>query len=145
MRNNLKKLRHFLARLPSLKSIKKYCRRGDMLVAAIYLLAVGCITFFIFDTNSTGVEVEIKTASNTFLYQLNKNTELTFDGPLGETLVSIQDERVFVTDSPGPLKICIKRGEIYKQGQWLACLPNKIFIRIVPKKQGPASLDAISF
>jgi hypothetical protein len=37
---------------------------------------------------------------------------------------------VQVISSPCPEKICVKTGRISKPGQWIACLPNRVFISI---------------
>jgi hypothetical protein len=63
-------------------------------------------------------------------------------GPLGDTVVVIENGSVRVVSSPCPEKICIKTGRISKPGQWIACLPNKVFISIRGRRSEQP--DAIS-
>jgi hypothetical protein len=69
-------------------------------------------------------------------------TTLRVPGPLGETVVVIEDGTVRVTSSPCPEKICVKTGRISKPGQWIACLPNRVFISIRGRRSEQP--DAIS-
>ncbi len=42
-------------------------------------------------------------------------------------------------EDPGPLQICVQKGRISQAGEWLACLPNEVFIRI----EGSTSADGV--
>jgi hypothetical protein len=77
-----------------------------------------------------------------WIYPLDADETVRVPGPLGDTVVVIQDGTVEVVSSPCPQKICIKTGRISKPGQWIACLPNRVFISIRGReKEQP---DAIS-
>ncbi len=126
--------------------VLRYVKPLDVVIIAGYLVLLVMLSLFIFDRGTGLSQVEIKTAQDTFIYQLQENATLSFQGPLGVTSVIIQDEKVSVTDSPGPLKICIKSSPIENNGEWLACLPNRIFIRIVKQsKNTDDAIDAIVF
>jgi hypothetical protein len=52
------------------------------------------------------------------------------EGPIGHTHVVIEGNRVRVTESPCRDKICIAAGWIEHTGEWTACLPNRVFVRV---------------
>jgi hypothetical protein len=81
-------------------------------------------------------------AEQQWIYPLDAETTLRVPGPLGETVVEIKDGAVRVISSPCPEKICIKTGRISKPGQWIACLPNRVFISIRGRRSEQP--DAIS-
>jgi len=81
-------------------------------------------------------------AEQQWIYPLDAETTVRVPGPLGETVVEIADGAVRVISSPCPEKICIKTGAISKPGQWIACLPNRVFISIRGKRSEQP--DAIS-
>jgi hypothetical protein len=81
-------------------------------------------------------------AEQQWIYPLDAETTVRVPGPLGETLVEIADGAVRIISSPCPEKICIKTGRISKPGQWIACLPNRVFISIRGKRSEQP--DAIS-
>ncbi len=126
--------------------VLRYVKPLDAVIIAGYLVLLVILSLFIFDRGTGLSQVEIKTAQDIFIYQLQENATLSFQGPLGVTSVIIKDEKVSVTDSPGPLKICIKSSPIQNNGEWLACLPNRVFIRIVKQsKNTDDAIDAIVF
>ena len=81
-------------------------------------------------------------AEQEWIFPLDARTTLRVPGPLGETVVVIEDGSVRVVSSPCPEKICIKAGRISKPGQWIACLPNRVFISIRGRRSEQP--DAIS-
>jgi len=48
-----------------------------------------------------------------------------------------------VEDSPCRDKICVLGGWISHSGEWLACLPNSVFVRVEGADTGP--VDAQTF
>ena len=81
-------------------------------------------------------------AERQWIFPLDASTTLRVPGPIGETVVVIQDGSVRVVSSPCPEKVCIKTGRISRPGQWIACLPNRVFISIRGRRSEQP--DAIS-
>lgn len=75
-------------------------------------------------------EVFIETDTGQFIYPLAEARVIDVAGPLGDTVVVIEDEHVHVESSPCRDKICIAMGHVSLSGDWIACLPNRVFIRI---------------
>ena len=94
------------------------------------------------DTVRVGGQDSAQEAEQQWIYPLDAETTVRVPGPLGETVVEIADGAVRVVSSPCPEKICIKTGRISKPGQWIACLPNRVFISIRGRSSGQP--DAIS-
>lgn len=115
--------------------------------AVILLIVVFLLLFsFSFFRAAEGeVVVYIMSESGEQVYPLHQ-TELmlTLTGPLGETRVAIGQGVVRVISSPGREQICVNRGGISQHGEWLICLPNQIFIRIIANEPEEA-LDAYSY
>lgn len=61
---------------------------------------------------------------------LQRQQQLELPGPLGTTLLQIEDGTVRVISSPCPQKICIGLGKARHSGDLLACVPNRLVIRI---------------
>ena len=81
-------------------------------------------------------------ASSIRCVSLDSEATVHVPGPLGDTVVAIRDGAVEVLSSPCPEKICIKTGKVSKPGQWIACLPNKVFVAVQGKRHEQP--DAIS-
>ncbi len=67
---------------------------------------------------------------------LGKDRRLVVKGPLGETEIEVRAGRVRVVRSPGPYKLCIKRGWISQSGEILICLPNRVTVEIPGEPKG---------
>ncbi len=107
-------------------------------LAVIVLLSVSA-----YGGSSDARYVDIEASGKKYVYMLNKDQTVGVPGPLGITTVRIKDSRVFVTDSPCRDKLCIKAPPLKKAGEWNACLPNKVFIRITGRQD--EKLDSLSY
>ncbi len=74
-------------------------------------------------------------------YPLGTDRVVSVDGPLGPTLVEIRDGSAFFIDSPCRNKTCLSSGHAEHAGDWIACLPNGVFLR-VEGESGDDQLDA---
>jgi len=108
-------------------------RRGftgaDLLLLAGLLLANGSL-WFVQGTGSAAA-VEIIAAGGTRREALRGPRELGVSGPLGETRVLIEEDGARVLDSPCPLRLCVAAGKISRAGRVVACLPNRVALRLV--------------
>jgi hypothetical protein len=75
------------------------------------------------------VQIEVNGAVY-MVVSLHTNQTLSVSGPLGNTIVVVQDGEVFVTESPCRAKICIRTGHISHNGQLVVCVPNKVVVRV---------------
>ena len=105
------------------------------LIAAVGL-SVGA-TLYARGQYGESTAVAIQAEGRSLLYSLDEDRTLAFEGPLGKTIVVIEERRVRVTEDPGPLQICVRDGWIERGGEWLICLPNRVFIRL----EGSGSTD----
>lgn len=70
--------------------------------------------------------------------------ELSFAGPLGESRLSIDADGVRVIAAPCPQKICMGMGPARHSGDLIACLPNRLLVRIVGGQAPDTAHDLIS-
>ncbi|MBC7319851.1 NusG domain II-containing protein [bacterium] len=72
---------------------------------------------------------------------ISENKIVEVSGPLGVSIIEINNGKVRMLSSPCPDKLCVKEGYINKSGQVIVCVPNRIVIKI----EGRASLDALTY
>jgi len=89
--------------------------------------------------------VDIKGESGEWLAPLNKDADYEIPGPLGLTHVHIYESKVAVVDSPCANQLCVLSGAISEPNQWIACLPNKVFVHITSSGSGQGDIDATAF
>ena len=75
---------------------------------------------------------------------LDEAREALLPGPLGDTRLAIREGKVCVLEASCPHKVCMGMGEIGRAGELLACVPNRLVIRIVGDERQEGTLDARS-
>jgi hypothetical protein len=73
------------------------------------------------------VQIEVD-GKPVYVLPLAKDRMVSVDGPKGRTFIEIKNQKVRITESPCPNKLCIEQGWIDNGG--LVCLPNKVVITI---------------
>jgi hypothetical protein len=102
----------------------------DIAAAALGLAAVFFASSLVYAETSGRLMVHITGESGEWLQPLEKAGDIAVEGPLGITYVHIGPEGVHIEDSPCPNKTCVAAGNITLANQWLACMPNSVFITI---------------
>jgi len=110
-------------------------------LALSLVLTVGTAWVVLAPTDAP-LRVEVQGPEGTFLYPLTEDRTIDAKGPLGTTHVHVAQNRVWVHDSPCTNKVCLAMGVIDHSGQYVACLPNRIFVRITGGAPDPEAVDA---
>ncbi|MBA7704904.1 hypothetical protein ES703_113727 [subsurface metagenome] len=115
----------------------------DILAFALALAVIGITAVKVYAAGSGRSALHIKAAAGQWILPLDSPRRFSVAGPLGKTVLEIKDGAVRVLSSPCKEKICIKSGAVSRPGQWIACLPNRVFIAIKGKTE--KEVDAFSF
>jgi hypothetical protein len=118
-------------------------RAVDYLAVLISLLVVGGFSLYAYTGRAGTAEVVIEASGSQWIYPLEPVRKETVMGPLGETVIAIENGRAAVVDSPCPDKLCVHMPAISKPGQWIACLPNRVFVRV--RGTSGEKIDDISY
>ena len=119
-------------------------------IADIFLILLFVVTIIYFSLNffvknkSPVKQVIIESGKNIWYYQVDKDKEIKVEGNLGESTIKIQDGFVSFENSPCPNKLCVLSSAISKNREWIACLPNGVFVRIEGEDEN-TELDGISY
>lgn len=98
----------------------------------LFISSVFTISTFIlvYGSGQGDLQVIIEGPGQSWIYPLSTEETIQVRGPLGDTVVVIHQGSVHVDSSPCQNQLCVAAGEIRQQGQWVACLPNQVFVRI---------------
>jgi hypothetical protein len=116
-------------------------RLGDLVVAI--LLLGGALIWIALGVSSGAagsiatVEVRGKKVAE---IPLGHENYLTIKGALGPVLIGVDGSGVRILDTRCPRKLCVRMGAIGKAGEWIACVPNQLVIKI----EGSSEVDAIT-
>lgn len=61
---------------------------------------------------------------------LNENHRYTLSGPRGDSIIEVSQGRIRFIESPCQGKQCIHSGWLQRDGEFTACIPNRISITV---------------
>jgi len=115
----------------------------DYVAFAIAIVVVGVFVVLAYGSTEAGSRIRIQAADRDYMYELSTNREISIPGPLGDTEIEIRDGEVRVVYSPCRDDICVAAGWVSQSGQWIACLPNRVFVRVEHAEE--SDVDAQTF
>lgn len=114
--------RRFLAWLP--------LRMLDLAALLCSVGVAGAITRWVLTGRRGQPLFRVTSADATWLLRPDTDQVLEVAGPLGSNRVVVRDGSVFVEAAPCANQICVKTGRVSRPGQWIACLPNRVFVAV---------------
>jgi len=94
-------------------------------------LAAVAVSFFLTYSGSGGTSlVNVRGENGLWVFPIDASESLVVSGPLGDTVVEIGGGAARITSSPCLNQTCVSAGRIHAQGQWAACLPNRVMLYI---------------
>jgi hypothetical protein len=102
----------------------------DFLVVILSIALTLGSAFMVYGGSRDAARVIIQGDGKTWIFPLDAEETLAIPGPIGDTVVEISGNRSRVLSSPCNNQTCVAAGHIHRQGQWTACLPNRVFLYI---------------
>jgi hypothetical protein len=72
---------------------------------------------------------------------LSRNQQIEVRGPLGISIIAIQDRRARIASDPSPRQYCVRQGWLQQAGEIALCLPNQVSVELVGSKKRYDSLN----
>jgi hypothetical protein len=115
----------------------------------ILLFAIAVTVFYTWFSAGSGDDTAgliVESASERYVFPLDETTVHRIQGPLGDTVIQVANGEASIIESPCRDKICISAGKLRQDGDWSACLPNSVLIRISGGQNYENSdLDVLSY
>ena len=105
-------------------------RLFDYIALVVSVLAVTAVGVFAYSGGGVASQALVQTQDTTYLYPLDQARTVVVSGPIGNTTIEIADGRVRVAASDCRDQICVAAGWLDATGQWAACMPNRVFVRV---------------
>lgn len=121
-----------------------YLTWGDTVVVAALTLAglLGLLWLF---AAPPGRRVVVSDGERVvYVARLEQPATVDLAGPLGTTRLVIDEAGARITAAPCPLKICMGMGPARRSGDLIACVPNRILVRIEGGRQEDDAYDLLS-
>ncbi|MDR3216296.1 MAG: NusG domain II-containing protein [Clostridiaceae bacterium] len=116
-----------LERVKSIKNSKPF-KIGDIIVVVLVLVILGLTVWTAMRPRGTYAEV-YEEGRLIYTLSLDENREVSVGGE-EHFVITVKDGAVFVSHSDCPEQYCVYAGAISSAGSMIACVPNKIVIRI---------------
>jgi hypothetical protein len=113
----------------------------DFAAIALSLALTVFSGFAVYSKPKPTTQVVIQGPSRGWVFPLDAEETVSVPGPLGTTVVEISGGRARVLSSPCDNQTCVAAGHIHAQGQWVACLPNNVFVLIEGSENGGGPVD----
>ncbi len=114
---------------------------GDWLVIAASIMAV-IVMFQQFWSFAPASQLKIRQGNLVVgIYDLNQKRELHVKGPIGESIVVINNGQARFKQSPCPNQYCVHQGWLSHAGQVAICLPNQVSLQLLGAKNTYDSLN----
>ncbi len=114
----------------ALKGLLRRLTLLDRGIVLLLLLAAGC-SFALLERGAAGERVVVERDGRVvFTAPLAEDRTVALAGPLGETELAIRDGAARILASPCPHKICMGMGPAARTGDFIACVPNHLLVRI---------------
>ena len=107
-----------------------FLKPWDYGAAAAALIITVLSALFVYA--GTGVEetVVIKGSGGRWVFPRGAEETMAVPGPLGDTVVELRNWEARVLSSPCTNQTCVTAWTIHSRGQWVACLPNRVLLRV---------------
>jgi len=97
----------------------------------LLLLGVACAGLYWSLTREAGRELVVEQDGRViYAAPLAASGQIEVPGPLGPTVIEVADDTARVVEASCPQRLCVAMGAIRRQGQVVACLPNRVLLRI---------------
>ncbi len=72
---------------------------------------------------------------------LSRDQQIEVPGPLGATIVSIQNHKARIASDPSPRQYCVRQGWLQQAGEIALCLPNQVSVELAGSRKKYDSLN----
>ncbi|MDZ4200570.1 MAG: NusG domain II-containing protein [Gallionella sp.] len=72
---------------------------------------------------------------------LSRDQLIEVPGPLGTSVIAIQNRKVRIASDPSPRQYCVRQGWLQQAGEIALCLPNQVSVELTGSRKKYDSLN----
>jgi len=108
--------------------MKSWLKPFDIIIILLAAALTIYMVYTVYVTAQEHTRVLIRAVGGEWTFPVDAEETVIVSGPLGSTTVKIKGNRAWIENSPCVNQNCVAAGEITRQGQWAACLPNNVLL-----------------
>ena len=120
----------------------RYIKPADFFILIISAAVTISAVFFAINHNGGKSQLIIRTPDGEYAYDMSRDMTISVKGAIGISVIEIRSAKARFLESPCPNKTCVQSTPVTRPGDWSACLPNRIFIRVESSRK--TDIDAMS-
>jgi len=122
-------------------AVLQHIRPGDWLTLVLGSVCVVLLTFKLWSGELADKAV-IRSGGKIFReVPLSRDQQIEVPGPLGISLIAVQNRKVRIASDPSPRQYCVRQGWLQQAGEIALCLPNQVSVELVGSKKRYDSLN----
>jgi len=123
--------------------MKLALKAADIIIIILVSVITFFAFFFVYSKQNSSAQVLIRAQNDEWIFPVDIKETVVVSGPLGDTVVRIENNTAWIESSPCDNQTCAASGLVSKQGQWTACLPNNVLLMIYGAKDKKDDIDTI--
>jgi hypothetical protein len=120
----------------------QYIKPGDWLTLLLGCLCVTLLTLKLWGGGPADKAI-IRSGGKIFrVVPLSFDQQIEVPGPLGTSIISIQNRKAGIISDPSPRQYCVRQGWLQQSGEIALCLPNQVSVELSGSQK---KYDSISY
>lgn len=104
---------------------------ADIVVVVVAAVAIGVFAAVQWRPAEPAGKVELRGSEGMVEAPLDRDARISVPGPLGDSIIEIRDGRARFAVAPCRHRVCIRAGWLANDGDFAACVPNRVTMRAV--------------
>ncbi len=110
--------------------VQQHIKPGDWLTLALGGACVGLLISTLWSSELADKAV-IRSGGKIFReVALSRDQQIKVPGPLGMSIIAIQNRKVRIASDPSPRQYCVRQGWLQQAGEIALCLPNQVSVEL---------------
>ncbi|MCX7193726.1 MAG: NusG domain II-containing protein [Proteobacteria bacterium] len=122
-------------------TVLQHIKPGDWLTLVLCSIGVVWLMLTLW-TGELADKAVIRSGGKLFReVSLSRNQTIEVPGPLGISVIAIQDRKARIASDPSPRQYCVRQGWLQQAGEIALCLPNQVSVELVGNHKRYDSLN----
>ena len=122
-------------------SALRHIKPGDYLTLLAGSLCTIWITIVVW-SGGPADKALIRSGGKVFMeVPLSRNQQIEVPGPLGTSIITVENRKVRITSDPSPRQYCVRQGWLQQAGEIAICLPNEVSVELTGGQKKYDSLN----
>lgn len=119
----------------------QHIKPGDWLTLLFGILFIVLLTLKLWSGGHADKAI-IRSGGRIFsVVPLSRDQRIEVHGPLGTSIIAIQNRKARIASDPGPRQYCVRQGWLQQAGEIALCLPNQVSIELAGSRKMYDSLN----